>query len=506
MHKITNRIVLVFILAAFMLAALVSGATFERLPHLEDEVAYLYQARIFAGGQWVIETPQPHRSYWQPFLINHDGKRFGKYPPGWPLLLSLGVRMGQPWVVNAFCFALAVAVVYRLGRALFGAEAGAVAAGLLTVSPVALLLSGSLMAHTAALFLGVAFAFGMYEAWKAPPGKGWRWAALAGAAAGLLVSFRPLTAVGLALPFGVWGGLAVIWRGLRTFWPWRWEVLAFGAAALPFLALTPAFNMAAVGEPVANLYTMIWEYDRLGFGECCGRSGHTPEKAFHNMRRDLALLSSDLFGWQMHQSVYDWLREAATWRIGAGISWLFVPVGLAAGWRRRWAWVLLGTFGGLVGVHLLYWIGAQTYGPRYYFEGLPALVLLSAAGIAALAQRLKRWPVYALVAVLCAGGLVGYTPARLAELWRFNDIGRDDIAALEAVRDGRPVLVVVPNASERSWRDGGTYLVMTSPYLDSDVVAARVRSEEEHEAVLARFPDRQVVYLREDGTLAADME
>lgn len=63
---------------AFFMSALVSRTVFERLPHLEDEMAYLFQAKIFERGQLVVDTPDPRRAYWQPFVVDYEptGKRF----------------------------------------------------------------------------------------------------------------------------------------------------------------------------------------------------------------------------------------------------------------------------------------------------------------------------------------------------------------------------------------------------------------------------------------------
>jgi hypothetical protein len=161
-----NRSALVTLVCVFLAcvgAAVVSRVTFERLPHLEDEFAYLYQARIFARGDTYIDTPRPTRAYWQPFLINDDGRRFGKYSPGWPLLLAVGAALDQPWIVNAWLAMLTVALVYRLGREIFSPATGAVAALLTAASPMALLLSGSLMAHTAALCFTTLF---LYAVWR----------------------------------------------------------------------------------------------------------------------------------------------------------------------------------------------------------------------------------------------------------------------------------------------------------------------------------------------------
>ena len=147
-----HQLALLLAFFAFASAGLLSDRVFEHLPHLEDEVAYLYQARIFAGGQLTVDIPEPRRAFWQPFVVDYTatGQRFGKYTPGWPALLALGVQFGQPWIINAFGAALAVALLYRLGGQLFGREAGLIAALLAAFSPAALLLNASLMAHTAA--------------------------------------------------------------------------------------------------------------------------------------------------------------------------------------------------------------------------------------------------------------------------------------------------------------------------------------------------------------------
>ena len=64
-------------------------------------------------------------------------------------------------------------------------------------------------------------------------------------------------------------------------------------------SIVPINNYVAVGSPTKDLYTLVWSYDQLGFGSCCGRSGHTLEKGIRQARFDLSLTASDLFGWQI---------------------------------------------------------------------------------------------------------------------------------------------------------------------------------------------------------------
>ena len=124
----TTWIIILIAWLAWAGALRVSRTTFEQLPQLEDEFAYTYQAKIFAGGNIVIDTPQPRRAFWQPFLIDHDGNRFGKYPPGWPLWLAIGYLLGLPSIVNAWFAMLTIGVIYRLGREIYNEEVGLIAA------------------------------------------------------------------------------------------------------------------------------------------------------------------------------------------------------------------------------------------------------------------------------------------------------------------------------------------------------------------------------------------
>src|SRR5436190_3874020 len=101
-----NAQILTLCIATFALAGIVAWGVFEAMPHLEDEHANLFQADVFAAGRVTVDVPRHPDSFFIPFVINADGKRFGKYPPGYPLLLSLGAAVGQPWLVNALASAL----------------------------------------------------------------------------------------------------------------------------------------------------------------------------------------------------------------------------------------------------------------------------------------------------------------------------------------------------------------------------------------------------------------
>lgn len=527
-------LVLGLALFSMVMSAFVSRSVFERLPHLEDEVAYLFQAKTYAGGHLVIDSPDPRRAFWQPFVVDYGltGKRFSKYSPGWPLLLALGVAGGQPWLVNALLSALTVALVYRLGREIFDADTGVIAAALTAFSPMALLLNATLMGHTAALCAATLF---FYAYWRIEQRKNaLKWGAVAGVALGLVIINRPLTAIGITTPLVLWSGIRLL-RGFisphtalakreeeKTKSPlhrmergFRGEVikktlfplLVLTIIALLIAAAIPIYNYAATGDPTYNLYTLVWRYDTVGFGECCGRNGHTLEKGIRHVRFDLSLMAADLYGWQLGQitpQLQEHLRTQGSYWPLIGLSWVLLPFGLLVGARRRWTWLLAGVALCLIGVHVAYWIGSQRYSTRYYFETLTALSLISALPLSWLIRKFNwRWPVYALLAAVLLYSLYFYSTPRIMALYGFNQINRATLEGVEARREGdRPALVIVSGGDVR-WRAMGALMAVTSPFLDSDIVLAWDNLQPGvRDQILARFPERQIIEMEAQGNQA----
>ncbi len=593
-------------LFSFFMSALISRTVFERLPHLEDEVAYLYGARMFARGDLVIATPEPRRAFWQPFVVDSGGHRFSKYTPGWSMQLAIGELMGESWVINAFYAMLTVALVYRLGREIFNEDTGVIAAALTAFSPAALLLNGTLMGHTSALFATALF---IYAYWRIEHGtRRIAWGAAAGVALGLLVINRPLTAAAVALPFVVWSGARLIrslvshartslsiangksssapvplsiasdregeqnpvsppslpydWRGaggeeglngvngsrfVRTLTP----LILLSVIAVVMALLIPIYNTAATGDPTDNLYTYVWSYDTVGFGACCGRTGHTLEKGIRHLRFDLSLTAADLFGFAAGSITPEveqhWLTEsdyfpmlglsfvffplaliaAFRWKSLLVFAWAAVLVGwfalpyqtfrpyyygdlirdpgfawgwLAAGlawvnlpllfWRKHansWTWLLIAVMLTVVGMQIAYWIGSQRYSTRYYYEGLISAAILSAIPIAWLARRINRMVVYGAFALALAWSLFAYSVPRLNVLYHFNNVQRLHIEAVEARREGDRPVLVIINGDNVRWRAFGSLMAVTSPYLDSEIVVAHNYTGDSSDSVRERI-------------------
>ena len=336
-------------LAGVLAAAWVSQHIFEGIPHVEDEIAYVWQANLLTEGQFSMPSPEFEQSFLVPFVVDHEGLRFSKYPPGWPAVLSIGILLGLRTWVNPLLAGLGIWLTYRLGRRTFNPGIGLLAAGLMLSSPFFLMNSGSLLSHP----LGLALAAGFALAWLAafgpqPARRPWLPTLAAGLLLMALMLTRPITAAAVALPFGVHG----LVRLVRGNWEQRRRLLAVALAGLAGVALYLYWQYSLTGDPLLNPYTLWWPYDKIGFGPGIGATptGHTLYNAWLNLRLSLFTGSYDLFGWGQ-------------------FSWLFLPLGVVAARRNGPAWLVGGVFLSLVAVHLAYWIGARLFGPRYYYEG-----------------------------------------------------------------------------------------------------------------------------------------
>jgi hypothetical protein len=310
--------------------------------------------------------------------------------------------------------------------------------------------------------------------------------AVAGLTLGLLALTRPLTALGVALPFFL-HGLVLLWRGGTGV---RGRVLWIGAITLLVGSLFLVWQYAVTGNPFLNPYTLWWSYDQVGFGPGIGivKGGHTLWLAVQNTRVMLYAAAKDLFGWGV-------------------FSWLFLPFGLWVIRRNRAAWLPVSVFASLVGMYMLYWVASiGQYGPRYYYESLYSLTLLSAAGILWLAGWVKPWNqrkirtalVVTLTTALVGYNLVAYLPARLNGLYGFNGFTRSQLAPFltSQAKTYTPALVFVHIKKE--WTEYGGLLELEDPWLTTPFIFAVSSNPVIDAAIASHYPDRRVIHYYPD--------
>lgn len=492
-----DRIALV--LAFFTLIAVfwVTQQVFEGLPHIEDEYAYIWQAQTAAHGDLTLESPVCPKCFLQPFVVDYQGLRFGKYPPGWPAALSIAVQLNLRDWLNPFLAALCVWLTYRLVKRLLNEKAGLLAAFLTLMSPFFLINGGTLLSHVWSYFLTLTFILSWLDATlDGNPLPGWLPVTTGGLALGLLALTRPLTAVGVALPFFI-HGIVLLVRGSKRI---RAHIFILGAIAGILALIVPLWQYAVTGDPLLNPYSLWWPYDRLGFGPGIGlqTGGNNLRWAYINGIASLRVGASDLFGWPM-------------------ISWLFMPFGLIAVRRKGKGLLVSSVLVSLVLVYTLYWIGSWVFGPRYYFEGIISAVLLTAAGVQWLAGKIKpisaplrerilagaRFGLTAaILLILIAGNLRYYLPLRFQQMTQLYGISREQLQPFQQAGavSLTPALVIVHQM--QTWREYAILLELADPYLDTPFIFTYSRGPEQDQSVIDVYAERNVYHYYADDPFA----
>src|SRR6185503_8855109 len=138
------------------LTLLVEFRTLRNFPNSGDEYSYYVSAEIFARGRLSVPSP-PSREFFDFTHVINDGKFYGKYPPGWPALLAVGVRLGVPWLVNPLIGALTLLVIDRLARRHFSPAVATTALLMCAANPYFIFTSASYFSHSSCLLFTTLF-------------------------------------------------------------------------------------------------------------------------------------------------------------------------------------------------------------------------------------------------------------------------------------------------------------------------------------------------------------
>jgi hypothetical protein len=346
----------------FAVANVISWRILEHVPRIHDDVAQLFQARLFAQGRLFASSP-PASQFFDMMLMINDGKWYSQYPPGHPLMLMLGVLIHAPWLINPLLGALTVVVTYFLGREVYDEPVARLGTLLLSASPYLALTSGQFINHSSSLFFTVLFMLLYFKSVKGGPVRPLL-PLLAGLALGMVVLVRPYTGLLIALPFVLDAGHRLVKAPGRNLG--RFALMGLGMLVMAGLLM--GYNSLTNGKPFALGYVT-----RYGAGHGLGfnRSGWGQ---VYTLARAFAATGLDL------NAVNRWFFELPIPAL------LFVAALFAFRKARRYDFLLLGVFVSLVVGYFFYWWHALVSGPRWEFESLPVLALLMARGIRAVPQ------------------------------------------------------------------------------------------------------------------------
>jgi hypothetical protein len=542
----------------FALTNLISWLVFRHVPHVSDSTAYVFQGRIFAAGRtWL---PAVWDDYFFSFVgIVNDGMRvYSVAPFGHSLLLMLGTLLGAEWIINPLLGSVTVIVLYFLGREVYGESAGRITAVLAVLSPFFLFMSSEYMNHASGLLFTALFLLFflrsvsrrdrithgevgasshlvhltpdagvgelVHPGGERQSASSRRFAAprptslgheegrgcaggtaplFAGAALAVMINVRPLNALVLAVPAAVYGLvlLSRVWdrTGARNSLLVRFVLIA--AATFAGFLLFLGYNYLTTGNALVNgykVYTMLAYHNAnwgLGFGVRGWESwgAHTPGRGLIQAVTNLNALNRHLL-----ESPLPGLLL---------IVLLFVTFPRGAN-----DWFLLATFLCLPVAYFFYWFQDLCFGPRFLYESLAPVLVLSSQGVLAFprflkesagpqtAERARGTIMIGLILSLTATIFVGLPP--LLKFYRESYWGVDDkVQAL--VQRQRITNAVVFVTAEFSYCGNvwdsyyGAGFLGNRLDFHGPVVYARDRDDENY-ILIRHFPGRRYYLARPD--------
>ncbi len=336
---------------------------FQAQPHIYDASAYFFAAKMVASGQFSVPAPPASKLFPGPFMVIFKGRWFAQYDPGTALTLAPGVWFHVPWLVEPLLGTLALLGIGLIAARLYNRRVATLAVLLGCLSPFYSYLAASYLSHTIALFYLV---WGLWALLRfAQGGSGWNML-LCGIGFGMAALTRDLVAL-LYIVLLVPGIALITWkRGqyrqqrLRRLSGWL-TLLLIG---LLFFCLYLAYNQMLTGDSLITPRNLFSAGDVWGFGKGIGFYGqHTLAAGFVNLDELLTSLQIDLFGWPFY------------------LTLAFVAIPFLSRQANRIDWFLLIVLVLTVGSYIGYFYHGIYLGPRYLYEDLPFLLILSARGI-----------------------------------------------------------------------------------------------------------------------------
>ena len=412
-------------LACVALFAFAASATFAIIcfgaqPHNADEVAQLFHARILLSGRLSL-PPDPNPEFFGIDNMIDADRWYSQFPVGGPAFLAAGLAVRGAWLVNPALLALTVLSVHGFARRAYGEGVARASALLFALCPFALFVGASFMNHVPVLWL-TSVAMVQLAIWIDADNRreANRAAAIIGVALGVAFAVRPLDAL---IAAGVIGAMqltrlrhsAVRVRSIGT------EMVA---GLIP-LAILFYVNWRTTGAPLRLGYEVLYgNAHSLGFHLDPYGTAHTPLRALMFASKYLLQLNVLLFEWPL----------PAVGIIALGLLALRRP--------GRWDYFLIGLLFAQTIAYALYWHDGSFRGPRFLFNALPAIVILTARApfvVAAVSTgSLRRVAILVVPACVLfawlAFGISESVPGRVRMYKRFSPILRIDPAVV--ARDG----------------------------------------------------------------------
>ena len=365
----------------FIVTNIISFFFYNHIPQGDAVVAYI-QAKIFANGHlWV--TPPRYPEFFLNSMVIHNGKYFSMVQHGHSLLLAGFTALHIPYLLSPILGTATIIIFFFLLRNCFDEDTAKTGILFLVLSPTFLFISSSYLNQNSSIFFIMLSLLFLSLALKHNKNL---YSFLSGVFLGLaffsrttMIAFLP----GFAFVFFLTGSKK---KNVLAFFIMGF-VPAFAIQFIDnFIYTGNVFRFGYSLHPDSNLHSIGFG---LGKGEpTFGINGHTPLKALINFFYDVFAFSLHLYGWPL-------------------FSLSFIPVAFVKWKKNIWDIFSIAVIISAVIFFSFYWFhGVSPMGPKYYFEIIPLLVVLTIRG-------LKKFNARSLVTILFIFDILIYIPSGL---------------------------------------------------------------------------------------------
>lgn len=485
----SNRLVIACAAWVIAISTALAFFSYERHPHIPDEVAYIYHANYFAEGRLSTPVP-PVPEAADTYLIDCDTERcVSPVPPGWPAVLAIGAFAGIAWLVNPLLAGINVVLIFMLLRQLYDRYTARLGVLLASASPWYLLMSMNFMTHTFSLTCTLVAALSVVRMHRRHKSI---WGVPGGIAIGLLSLTRPLEGLMVATVLGL-AALFIPGQRFRLA-----PVVVLGLSSLVIGATVLPYNEALTGDPFT--FPIMAYTDKalgpgtnsLGFGPDKGVAwggldpfpGHGLPDVLVNSALNLSAINIEMFGWSIGSllPIVLWLASRSIRRIETIDRWMLFFIFVIFGYQS------------------LYWFsGGPDFGARYYYLAVIPLIALTIQALKSLGQTVPAGTnpssqvsaaVLAGMLVLSTGALANFLPWRAIDKYHHYRGMRPDIRTLLAEKDFGAALLLIKGESHPDLNSAIVYSPI-DPYADKPVIAWD-RDSVVRQRLFAAYPDRKI--------------
>lgn len=469
-----------------VVAALLSWFVFESIPHIQDSISYLFQAKYFSAGHLYLPAPPDAASFKVSHVVNDGIKWYGYGTPGWPAILSLGVLAGVPWLVNPLLGGLTILLTHLFITRLYNRQFAHIVVLMLSVSPWFLFMSASYLTHPLTIVWGLLALLAIEK--ERESGKG-LWGAVAGVCLGALFLTRSLDGILIGLAAGLW--TLGLWKKRLKFR----SIISLVIACIIVGSLIFLYNYALTGDatypPQMKWADERWYpgADRLGFGQNIGNvnwphldpfPGHGLKDVLLNLYLNFYAANFELFGWSFG-------------------SFCFVVLALILrGINRIDSFFLSIIVVILIGQSFYWGNGGPDFGSRYWYHLAIPFIVLTIRGLLTIQHKLKMcgannlivFRVGAFVVLSCLIAFINVIPWRsLGKYHNYRTIDTDIKKITNKYQFDHDLVFIKSN----DYEDYESAFIFNPTSLDSsDTIYAQYISESQMKALQQHFPDRRV--------------